>query len=92
MARSSVPWAGKYKYYEKTGRFTRESWRRWNQLSRRCINYLTRAKTAVSGMADIAENYEGLFGDPKAIRQHEDGIQVIRKRIASESAKKGPFD
>ncbi len=87
----SAPWRGKYEYYSNTGKFTRSSWRRWNERSRKCVGYLMRAQGDLSEAAAIAEKFPRIFGSPKWIREQEERIKAARKKIAEESRKSSPL-
>lgn len=90
-AMQSAPWRGRYEYDRRTRKFTRASWRQWNERSRKCIGYLTRAKDDLAKAAAIAEKFPRVFGDPKWLRVHEEQIKAIRTKIARESQKSSPF-
>ena len=90
-ALESAPWRGKYEYYSNTGKFTRTSWRRWNERSRTCVSFLTRAQGNLAEAAAIAEKFPRIFGSPKWIRQQEDRVKAARTKIAEESRKSSPL-
>lgn len=90
-AGNSAPWRGRYQYHRETRKFTRDSWRRWNERSRKCAAYLTRAQNDLARAAAIAEKFPRVFGDPKWLRVQEDRIKAVRKKIADESQKSSPF-
>ena len=90
-AMESAPWKGRYEYYSDTKKFTRASWRRWNDRSRKCIVYLTQAKGDLAKAAAIAEKFPRIFGNPKWFRAQEDRIKAARTKIAEESRKSSPF-
>jgi len=90
-AMDSAPWKGRYEYYSDTRKFTRASWRRWNERSRKCVVFLTQAKGDLAKAAAIAEKFPKVFGDPKWFRAQEDRIKAARTKIAEESRKSSPF-
>jgi len=90
-AGQNAPWKGRYEYDRRTRKFTRASWRLWNDRSRKCISYLTRAKDVLAKAAAIAEKFPRVFGDPKWFREQEDQIKAVRTKIARESQRSSPF-
>ena len=90
-AMASAPWKGRYEFYSDTKKFTRASWRRWNDRSRKCVAYLSKAKSDLGKAAAITEKFPTIFGSPKWLRQQEDRIKAARTRIAEESRKSSPF-
>ena len=90
-AMASAPWKGRYEYYSDTKKFTRASWRRWNDRSRKCVAYLSQAKEDLGKASAIAEKFPTVFGNPKWFRDQEARIKAARTRVAEESRKSSPF-
>jgi ATP-dependent protease ClpP protease subunit len=92
LAEESAPWHGRYVYYRHTGRFTRDSWTRWNRRSRTCIQHLGSAKEIMAKAGKLAEEFPHLVGDPKWLREMEERLQSAQTRLAKESTKRGIYD
>lgn len=82
------PARGDYVVY-RGGRFTGASRKKWRRLAGICTNFLTKAEKNLEAAAELAEEYPGLLSDPEMIRDEQEKVSSLRKRVFAEMDRRG---
>lgn len=85
------PARGDYVVY-RGGRFTGASRKKWRRLAGICTRFLTKAEKNLEAAAELAEEYPGLLSDPEMIRDEQEKVSSLRKRVFAEMDRRGLAD